>query len=323
MPRSNPHARERVMDDRKHLDAVASFVSFAGRETSVASSAGSSRGSALQTPANRIGDQEVLETQSSWGSPPYPSSEGQRSSTRGSRPVPAMEAVRKDGESRQPHGSLSRPPVAIRTSGTGATANLPVVLPGGENHSGPATTRRRGSGPCACMACRSQRGTVLSKGSCSRSVRSGRSRTNGDVVVDARSNGRPERRAEAKRSGGNLEARVIARPMEGALDHQYWWRPSRDVVGGWSWLRSRRHLLISMSGGLLRWAKARHAQACNQEGRRNVVTRASEDGARSTSREENARVRKDENRPIRSAWGVVKRAMHLQGLANGTRKRTA
>jgi len=144
MPRSNPHARERVMDDRKHLDAVASFVSFAGRETSVVSSAGSSRGSALQTPANRIGDQEVLETQSSWGSPPYPSSEGQRSSTRGSRPVPAMEAVRKDGESRQPHGSLSRPPVAIRTSGTGATANLPVVLPGGENHSGPATIRRRG-----------------------------------------------------------------------------------------------------------------------------------------------------------------------------------
>jgi hypothetical protein len=202
MPRSNPHARERVMDDRKHLDAVASFVSFAGRETSVASSAGSSRGSALQTPANRIGDQEVLETQSSWGSPPYPSSEGQRSSTRGSRPVPAMEAVRKDGESRQPHGSLSRPPVAIRTSGTGATANLPVVLPGGENHSGPATTRRRGSGPCACMACRSQRGTVLSKGSCSRSVRSGRSRTNGVVVVEARSNGRPELCDEAKRSGG-------------------------------------------------------------------------------------------------------------------------
>lgn len=51
------------------------------------------------------------------------------------------------------------------------------------------------------------------------------------------------------------------------------------------------------------------------EGRRNVVTGASEDGARSTSREENARVRKDENRLIRSAWGVVKRAMHLQGLA--------
>jgi len=47
------------------------------------------------------------------------------------------------------------------------------------------------------------------------------------------------------------------------------------------------------------------------------VTGASEDGARSTSREENARVRKDENRPIRSAWGVVKRAMHPQDLATG------
>jgi hypothetical protein len=69
MPRSNPHARERVMDDRKHLDAVASFVAFAGHETSVASPAGSSRGSVLHAPANRIGDQEMLETSSSGGSP--------------------------------------------------------------------------------------------------------------------------------------------------------------------------------------------------------------------------------------------------------------
>lgn len=131
----------------------------------------------------------------------------QGSSTRCPRPVPAMEAVCKGGENRQPHGSLSRPPVAIRSSGTGATANLPVVLPGGENHSGPATIRRRGSGPCACMACRSQRGTNLSKGSCSRSYRSGRSRTNGVVVVDARSNGRPGLRDEAKRSEGQLSRR--------------------------------------------------------------------------------------------------------------------
>jgi hypothetical protein len=69
MPRSNPHARERVMDDRKHLDALASFVAFAGHETSVASPAGSSRGSVLHAPANRIGDQEMLETSSSGGSP--------------------------------------------------------------------------------------------------------------------------------------------------------------------------------------------------------------------------------------------------------------
>jgi len=50
---------------------------------------------------------------------------GKRSSTRCARPVPTMEAVCKDGESRHPHGSLSRPPVAIRTSGTGATATCP------------------------------------------------------------------------------------------------------------------------------------------------------------------------------------------------------
>jgi len=127
---------------------------------------------------------------------------GERSSTRSARPVPAMEAVCKDGESRQSHGSLSRPPVAIRSSGTGATANLPVVLPGGESHLGPATIRRRGPGPCACMACRSQRGTDLSNGSCSRSYRRGRSRTNGVVVVDACSSGRPMLRDETKRTGG-------------------------------------------------------------------------------------------------------------------------
>src|SRR4051812_34504683 len=69
MPRSNPHARERVMDDGKHLDAIASSVAFAGHETSVVSSAGSSRGSVLHAPANRIGDQEMLETVSSGGSP--------------------------------------------------------------------------------------------------------------------------------------------------------------------------------------------------------------------------------------------------------------
>jgi len=62
MPRSNPHARERVMDDGKHLDAVASFVSFAGHETSVVSSADWSRGRALQAPTHAIGDQEMLET---------------------------------------------------------------------------------------------------------------------------------------------------------------------------------------------------------------------------------------------------------------------
>jgi hypothetical protein len=136
-----------------------------------------------------------------WGLSPT-RKRGEHSSTRCPRPVPATEAIRKDGESRQPHGSLSRPRFARIESGTGATANQPVVLPGGESHSGSSTIRRRRSGPCACMACRSQRGTALSKGSCSRSYRRGRSRSNGDVLVDARSQGKPRRRDEAKRSGG-------------------------------------------------------------------------------------------------------------------------
>jgi len=44
--------------------------------------------------------------------------------------------------------------------------------------------------------------------------------------------------------------------------------------------------------------------------------------ARSTSREENARLEKyeEKDRLIRSAWGVVKRAMHPWDLATGPRK---
>jgi hypothetical protein len=49
-----------------------------------------------------------------------------------------------------------------------------------------------------------------------------------------------------------------------------------------------------------------------------VVTGASEDEARSTSREEETPASKREkDRLIRSAWGVVKRAMHPQDLAPG------
>jgi hypothetical protein len=205
MPRSNPHARERVMDDGKHLDAFAR--SYPSRDAK--------RRSCLRL-VGRVGALSILlRTQSVTKRCSRKCRVGallllrgaKNSSTRCSRPVPTMEAIRKDGESRHPHGSLSRPPVAIRSSGTGATANLPVVLLGGESHLGPATIRRRGSGPCACTACRRQRGTDLSNGSCSRSYRSGRSRTNGGVLVDARSNGKPERRAEAKRGEGQLSTR--------------------------------------------------------------------------------------------------------------------
>lgn len=167
-----------------------------------------SAGSALQAPSRAIGDQEMLEKTSSRGSlPPLRSERG--SSTRCTRPVPTMKAARKDGGNRQPHGSLSRPSVAMQTSGTGATATA-RRSPGWRKSFGARggrLVRRRRSGPCACTACRSQRGTDLSNGSCSRSYRSGRSRTNGVVVVEARSNGRPERRAEAKRTGGQPSGR--------------------------------------------------------------------------------------------------------------------
>jgi len=154
-------SRARTSDGRpKASRCVRTFVSFAGRETSVVSSAGCRVGALsilLRTQSVtkrcsrqcRVGALLLLNG-------------AKNSSTRCSRPVPTMEAIRKDGESRHPHGSLSRPPVAIRTSGTGATANLPVVLLGGESHPGPAAIHRRGSGPCACTACRRQRGTDLS-----------------------------------------------------------------------------------------------------------------------------------------------------------------
>jgi ribosomal protein L19E len=58
-----------------------------------------------------------------------------------------------------------------------------------------------------------------------------------------------------------------------------------------------------------------------QEGRRHVVTGASEDGSLGRRRgKKNARLEK-KDRHIRSAWGVVKRAMHLQDPAALARER--
>jgi len=152
MPRSNPHARERVMDDRKHLDAFARSCP----------SRGAKRRSCLRL-VGRVGALSKLpRTQSvtkrcsrrvEWGLSSLPKKQ-EDSSTRGSRPVPTMKAVRKDGGNRHPHGSLSRPPVAIRTSGTGATANLSVVLLGDESHRGPVATRRRRTDRAPCTASR-------------------------------------------------------------------------------------------------------------------------------------------------------------------------
>jgi len=184
MPRSNPHARERVMDDEKHLDALASFVPFAGRETSGVSSAGSSRESTLQALSrasvtkrcsrrNRVG--ALLVHRGILDSGLSARADGEAARKSGAHRQPARlalsssSAFRKERR-RNENRSDGKPPVADQS------------------------TRPRGLPE--------QRGTGLSKGSCSRSYRRGRSRTNGVVVVEAHSNGRPELRDQAKRSGG-------------------------------------------------------------------------------------------------------------------------
>jgi hypothetical protein len=120
---------------------------------------------------------------------------------------------------------------------------LTVVRPSDESRVGPAAIRRRSTDRAPARPAGEARNQPF-EGSCSRSYRRGRSRTNGVVVVDARSNRETGAacRSETQR-GATLEARVIARPMEGALDHQYLRRSSRIDAGGWSWPRARRHLL--------------------------------------------------------------------------------
>jgi hypothetical protein len=154
----------------------------------------------------------VLETASSRGSPPCQNK--RNSSTRGSRPVPTMKGARKGVGSRQPHGSLSRPSVAIRTSGTGATATSPsfswvvkvtrgprrFVVAGLDR--APARPAGVSEEPTFRKGCAHDRIAVAEVGRTASSF------------VDARSTGRPRRRAEAKRSEGQLSRRDD-RPADG------------------------------------------------------------------------------------------------------------
>jgi hypothetical protein len=206
MPRSNPHARERVMDDEKHLDALASFVPFAGRETSGVSSAGSSRESTLQALSrasvtkrcsrrNRVG--ALLVHRGILDSGLSARADG--------------EAARKSGAHRQPARLALSDSSAFRKerrrNENRSDGKVPVVLSCGESRAGP---HRRFVAVGQAMRPRGlpeKRGTGLSKGSCSRSYRRGRNRTNGVVVVDARSTGKPRRRAESKRSEGQPSRR--------------------------------------------------------------------------------------------------------------------
>lgn len=183
---------------------------------------------------------------SSWGSSTLTSG---TSSTRCPRPVPAMEAIRKDGESRHPHGSLSRPGSARIESGTGATAHQPVVLPGGESHSGsfgdslakdldraPARPAGVSEEPRFRKGRAHDRIVVAEVG---RTVTSSWTH-----AVEGNRGGVTKRNA----TGGNTsEAGVITRPMEGAPDHQH-----DDDRHGSSWSGGLGCALADASS--LRWA---------------------------------------------------------------------
>lgn len=118
MPRSNPHARERVMDDEKHLDALArSFPSRGAKRRSclrlVRGAGALSKLPRTQSVTKRCSRRRRV------GAPPHPpfgarrgildsglsarADERSRSQERGTRPA------RKSGQARRWHGSLSRP----------------------------------------------------------------------------------------------------------------------------------------------------------------------------------------------------------------------
>lgn len=238
--------RERVKGDRKHLDTLAcSYPSRGAKHRSCLWLV--RRVGALQAPSRAIGDQEMLEMSSSRGAPP---TEGILDSGLSAR---ADDESRSQGRETSSIARLALSPrrrstckcVMSMGSRTGATGNLLSRSQVAQVTWGSPTIRRRRLLVVRLHGLPEQRGIDLSRGSCSRSYRSGRSRTNG-VVGRGRAQHRETEaayRSETRR-GETPEARVIARPREGALDHQYSRCPSRDLVGRWSWPRARRHLSL-------------------------------------------------------------------------------
>lgn len=226
MPRSNPHARERVMDDGKHLDVLARSFPFAGRETSVASSAGCHAGGLSKLPRT----QSVTKRCSRRIEPGFTSFSPLRrkgSSTRGARPVQTMQAVRKSG------GIVGRTARSLALGGApqGTSTNenrsdgIPVVLSGEETHSGSMAIRSPWSGPRACGAHRSSeeptfRRVVLTIGSMwqksdERRRRRGRAQHR-ETVAACRSEthrGKPRgasaRPPDGRRSGSSVLAAIV------------------------------------------------------------------------------------------------------------------
>lgn len=224
--------------------------------------------------------------------------DGTRSQERG-KPSPARLAL-SDSSALRKEGRGTR---------TGATANSPsffqvAKVTGARGDSSPQDR------PCACTACRRSEEPTFRMGRAhDRIVVAEIGRTASSSWTRAAPGDRggvPKRNA----AGEYLEARVIARPMEGALDHQYLRRPSRVVVSGWSRPRARRP--SRPVGGGVSSGKRKP-----KEGRRSAVTGASEDESSVDVAGRTRPPRKAGTDSIRSAWGVVKRAMHPWASSQG------
>jgi hypothetical protein len=244
------------------------------------------RGSALQTPTRAFGDQEMLETASSRGSPPSPASgPGEESSTRGSRPVPTRQAARKSG------GLVTSTARSLALVGApqGGPANenrsdglSPVVLSEDESRPRPATIRRRRRGkfraparppgvseePAFRVGGAHDRIEVAEVGrtassSWTRAAAGNRGGATKRNAAKGNLRGASERPADGRRSGSSVPAAIVT-------DRR------RRVVSA---ARSQTPPLPSGKGGLLPQAKATRASAMRrQEDRRSAVTGASEDG---------------------------------------------
>jgi len=202
-----------------------------------------------------------------------------------------MKGARKGDGSRQSHGSLSRPSVAIRTSGTGATATSPsfsrvakvtrglrrfVVASLDRAPARPAgvseePTFRKGRAHDRIVVAEVGRTASSSWTRAAPGDRGGVPKRN---AAGGNPRGASDRPSDGRRSGSS----VLAGSVTGRR---------RRVV----WPRSRRRLSPQVRGSPPA-GESRRASAMHKEGRRSAVKGASEDTARSTSREENARVEK-------------------------------
>jgi len=224
MPRSNPLARERVKDDRKHLDSRARPFPFAGRGTSGESPAGSSHGSALQAPGRTIGDHEVLERRRVGAlfqceEPPL----GPLGPCRRTKPlVRAADSSRARlalfgdvgsnvdaREAPERRATSLRSPAWPRRSFTGRRG-----LRGGSRRfvaGGPGRAPARSAG-----AARNR----PFQGSCSRSYRCGRIGRTASSSWKRADRETGAARGSETQSGHHPDGAIVARPMKGAPDHQ-------------------------------------------------------------------------------------------------------